>query len=397
MGLINFIKKGVQELMIARPDTAKSFAIYKHPDQTIPKFSQLTVDSDEVAIFFKDGKVVGKLPPGRHTLDTSNIPFLSNLVDSFTGGNVLIAEVYFVATRLFPGIKFGGRIGSVEDPKSGVPVETMVHGEFAIQIIDPETLIIGLVGMAQTDNESFFSWFKQQVLKVIRDQTAELIVKQKWPLLDVVSGAYTEEIEATVLAGVKKYVEQYGVRVAQLGNFVLGIKDEDEKNLKKLYTDAAYVRMAGGMQGFQQFAAGKAMMGAGEGMAQGGGDGGGGGNALLGGAGLGVGFGMAGMFQQQAMGAQQQQMPPQGQPGFPQGGGQPGAPGGLQGAPTQAGQATTGAGVACPGCGKTVAPGKFCAECGKPLATGPKFCSKCGAKMAEGAKFCPECGQKTAG
>ncbi|MCK9460748.1 MAG: SPFH domain-containing protein [Proteobacteria bacterium] len=394
MGLINFIKKGVQELMIARPDTAKGFALYKHPDQTIPKFSQLTVDSDEVAIFFKDGKVVGKLPPGRHTLDTSNIPFLSNLVDSFTGGNVLISEVFFVSTRLFPSIKFGGRIGSVEDPKSGVPVETMVHGEFSIQIVDPETLIIGLVGMAQTDNESFFSWFKQQVLKVIRDQTAELIVKQKWPLLDVVSGAYTEEIEATVLAGVKKYVEQYGVRVPQLGNFVLGIKDEDEKNLKKLYTDAAYVRMAGGMQGFQQFAAGKAMLGAGEGMAQGGGEGGGGG-ALLGGAGLGVGFGMAGMFQQQAMGAQQQQMPPQGQPGFPQGGGQPGAPGGLQGAPTPAGQATAGAGVTCPGCGKVVAPGKFCAECGKPMATGPKFCSKCGAKLADGAKFCPECGQKT--
>lgn len=394
MGLINFIKKGVQELMIARPDAAKSFAIYKHPDQTVPKFSQLTVDSDEVAIFFKDGKVVGKLPPGRHTLDTSNIPFLSNLVDSFTGGNVLISEIYFVATRLFPSIKFGGRIGSVEDPKSGVPVETMVHGEFSIQIVDPETLIIGLVGMAQTDNESFFSWFKQQVLKVIRDQTAELIVKQKWPLLDVVSGAYTEEIEATVLAGVKKYVEPYGVRVPQLGNFVLGIKDEDEKNLKKLYTDAAYVRMAGGMQGFQQFAAGKAMLGAGEGMAQGGGEGGGGG-ALLGGAGLGVGFGMAGMFQQQAMGAQQQQMPPQGQPGFPQGGGQPGAPGGLQGAPTPAGQATAGAGVTCGGCGKVVAPGKFCAECGKPMATGPKFCSKCGAKLADGAKFCPECGQKS--
>jgi len=395
MGLINFIKKGVQELMIARPDSAKGFAIYKHPDQTVPKFAQLTVDSDEVAIFFKDGKVVGKLPPGRHTLDSSNIPFLSNLVDSFTGGNVLIAEVFFVSTRLFPGVKFGGRIGSVEDPKSGVPVETMVHGEFAVQIMDPETLIIGLVGMQQADNEAFFSWFKQQVLKVIRDQTAELIVKQKWPLLDVVSGAYTEEIEATVLEGVKKYVEQYGVRIAQLGNFVLGIKDEDEKNLKKLYTDAAYVRMAGGMQGFQQFAAGKAMLGAGEGMAKGDG-GGGGGGALLGGAGLGVGFGMAGMFQQQAMMAQQQQQAPQGQPGFPQSS-QPGAAGGLAGAPTPAGQATSGAGVTCPGCGKIVAPGKFCAECGKPLAQGPKFCATCGAKLAEGAKFCPECGTKTPG
>lgn len=380
MGLGSFLKRGTQEMMIARPDSAKGFAIYKHPDQTIPKWSQLTVDSDEVAIFFKDGKVEGKIPPGRHTLDTANIPFLSNLVDSFTGGNVLIAEVFFVSTRQFAGIKFGGRIGSVEDPKSGVPVETMVHGDFSLQIHNPEELILGLVGMQQTDNDSFFNWFKQQLLKVIRDQIAELIVKQKWPLLDVVSGAYTEEIEVTVIAGVKKHVDHYGVQIMQLGNFVIGIKEEDEANLKKLYTDAAYVRMAGGMQGFQQFASGKAMMGAGEGMAQGGGgggEGGGGGNAMLGGAALGVGFGMANMFQGQQQQAQANPAPQD----------QPGA---LKGDQPSAGDS----GVTCGACNKNVAPGKFCAECGKPLATGPKFCGNCGHKLNPGAKFCPECGTK---
>ena len=273
-------------------------------------------------------------------------------------------------------------------------------GDFALQIVQPGQLIIGLVGMRQADNDSFFGWFKQQVLKVIRDQTAELIVKQKWPLLDVVSGAYTEEIEVTVLEGVKKYVEHYGVAIAQMGNFVLGIKEEDEASLKKLYTDAAYVRMAGGMQGFQQFASGKAMMGAGEGMAAGGdgggggGEGAGGGNAMLGGAALGVGFGMAGMFQQQA--AQQQMAPgmPPGAQGYPQGGAGAGG-GSVQGANTPAGQPTSGAGVSCSKCGATVSPGKFCAECGAPLSTGPKFCPNCGNELVEGAKFCPECGNKT--
>ncbi|MCP4599793.1 MAG: SPFH domain-containing protein [Proteobacteria bacterium] len=395
MGIKDSLKRGMKELMIERPDEAKDYAIYKHPDQTIPTYAQLTVDSDEVAVFFKDGKSVGKLPPGRHTLRSENIPFLSNLVDSFTGGNVFIAEVYFISMRQFAGIKFGGRIGSVEDPKSGIPVETMVHGDFSLQITNPEALILGLVGMRQADNDSFFNWFKQQVLKVIRDQTAELVVKQKWPLLDVVSGAYTEEIEQTVLEGVKKHVDHYGVRIVQMGNFVVTIKDEDEKNLKKLYTDAAYVRMAGGMQGYQQFASGKAMMGAGEGMAQGGGGGGeGGGNSMLGGAALGVGFGMAGMMQQQAAAPPQPSQPNQ---GYPQGQQQTGQAGSLQGAPTPAGQPSEGAGVTCSECGKVVAPGKFCAECGKPMAQGPKFCQNCGSKLADAAKFCPECGTKTGG
>ena len=394
MGITDFLKRGMKELMIARPDEAKDYAIYKHPDQTIPTYAQLTVDSDEVAVFFKDGKAVGKLPAGRHSLKTENVPFLSNLVDSFTGGNVFIAEVYFVSIRQFAGIKFGGRIGSVEDPKSGVPVETMIHGDFSLQIHDPAALILGLVGMRQADNDSFFNWFKQQVLKVIRDQTAELVVKQRWPLLDVVSGAYTEEIEQTVLEGVKKHVDHYGVRIAQMGNFVISIKEEDEKNLKKLYTDVAYVRMAGGMQGYQQFASGKAMMGAGEGMAKGGG-GGEGGNAMLGGAALGIGFGMAGMMQQPGMATPQQAA--QGAPGFQgfsQGQQPPGSPDSQQGAPSPPGPAAGEGGVTCAECGQVVALGKFCAECGKPLAQGPKFCSKCGAKMADGAKFCAECGTK---
>lgn len=380
MGIYDFLKRGVKELMIARPDEAKEYAIYKHPDSTIPRYAELTVDADEVAVFFKDGVVVGTLEPGRHSLRTENIPFLSNLVDSFTGGNVFLAELYFVSKRQYTGIKFGGRIGAVEDPKSGVPVETSVYGTFAVQIDDPVKLLLGLVGMRQAENEAFFSWFKEQVLKVIRDHVAELAVKKKWPLLDVVSGAYTEEIEQVVIQEVIKHVQAYGVRIVRLGNFVLSIRDEDSARLKQLYTDAAYVRMAGGMDGYQKFAAGKAMMGAGEGMAQGGGGGGGeGGNAMLGGAALGVGLGMANMFGNQVQGVHAQPaVPAQPQPQPPE--------------KTEGGAKT----VTCGACGAHVSPGKFCAECGRPLAPQKCFCKNCGQELEVTAKFCGECGTEVA-
>ena len=48
------------------------------------------------------GKFVGSFSAGRHTLDASNIPFLGQLVDKFTGGNVFLCEVYFVTTRELP-------------------------------------------------------------------------------------------------------------------------------------------------------------------------------------------------------------------------------------------------------------------------------------------------------
>src|SRR5579872_926340 len=141
MGLMDFVKGGVRELAIARPDDRKALLVYKHPDQTIPNKAQLTVGMDEVAMFFRDGQFVGQVGAGRHTLESSNIPFLNILIDKFTGGNVFKAEVWFVTTREVAGFKFGGRIGDVEDPKSGLAIQTMVHGEYSLQVTDPSQAI----------------------------------------------------------------------------------------------------------------------------------------------------------------------------------------------------------------------------------------------------------------
>lgn len=47
--------------------------------------------------------------------------------------------------------------------------------------------------------------------------------------------------------------------------------------------------------------------------------------------------------------------------------------------------------IVCPQCGKTVAKGKFCPECGYKFVT---VCPKCGKDVVAGAKFCLECGEK---
>lgn len=372
MGLFDALKGEDRRVFIARPDEFKGDIIYKHPDQNIRYGTQLTVEPDEVTLFIRDGQVVGTIGPGRHTLESTNYPFLGMLVDAVTGGNLFVTEVYFVTTREVSQIKFGGPIGDVRDPETGLAIGTMVHGDFSVKVTDPQQLVIGLVGLQRTTNDAFMGWFKNLLLKTIRDDVAELLVKKKWPLLDVTSGAYTEEIETEVISGAKEHIDGYGLTVVRLGNFNIGIKPEDEQTLKKFSKDVAYSRVAGG---FQQYAAGAAMLGAGEGMAKGGGAGGGG-NPALGGAGLGVGFGMAQMFMGQQ--GQQQQQAPQAAAA--------GAAGAAAAAPSL---------VTCPACNAQVPQGKFCANCGQELPAaqaGPKFCSNCGKPLAPGAKFCAECG-----
>src|SRR5438445_12782763 len=72
----------VRREFIARPDAAKGQILYKWPDLNIRKWTQLTVEQDELAVFFRDGRFEGTVQPGRATLDSSEIPFLGRLVDA---------------------------------------------------------------------------------------------------------------------------------------------------------------------------------------------------------------------------------------------------------------------------------------------------------------------------
>ncbi|MEZ4518326.1 MAG: SPFH domain-containing protein [Chloroflexota bacterium] len=62
--------------------------------------SQLIVNPGEMAVFVRGGEQLGTFEPGRYTLTTENIPFLTDLMEwgLFGGANVFTADVYFVKT-----------------------------------------------------------------------------------------------------------------------------------------------------------------------------------------------------------------------------------------------------------------------------------------------------------
>jgi membrane protease subunit (stomatin/prohibitin family) len=371
----------VRREFIARPDQYKNQIVYKWPDLTIRRWSQLTVQQDELGVFFRDGRVQGTIGPGRCTLDSSQIPFLGILVDAASGGNMFRTELYFVSTREFPNLPFGGMVDNVVDPETTLAVGLRVFGEYSLKAYEPQSLILNLVGTQNVQtNEQITDWMREQLLKVLRTDVTRHIVQQGWPILGI--AAHTEEIEQETLTAVQAYVNPYGLQIMRLGNFTISIKEEDEETLKNYRRDAQYSRLAGG---FQQYASGEAMLGVGEGAAQGGG--------ATNPAVLGVGLGLGGMVTgaaQQAAGAPVQvrcgrcgTLNPEAAR-FCSNCGQSLAPA----------AAPAPAGVACPSCGaQNPAGAKFCSSCGKPLeAPGPVTCPSCGNQSPTGTRFCPNCG-----
>jgi membrane protease subunit (stomatin/prohibitin family) len=202
---------------------------------------------------------------------------------------------------------------------------------------------------------------REQLLKTLRTDVVSHVVTNGWPLLGI--AAHTDEIESETIAQVQRNINTYGLQIVRLGNFTITLKPEDEDKLKNFLKDVQYTKLAGG---FQQYAAGAAMIGAGQGLAQGPGQGGGINPAFLG-VGLGVGGLVAGQLGQTVA-----------------------AGGQIQ--------------VRCPNCHALNAENaKFCNSCGQALSPAPAptgatmACPKCGTQNAANAKFCTSCGQSLTG
>src|SRR5205807_301817 len=255
----------VRREFIARPDSAKGQILFKWPDTNIRKLTQLTVQQDELAVFFRDGRIQGTIQPGRVTLDSSEIPFLGILVDAASGGNLFRTEMYFVSTREFPNLPFGGAIDNVVDPQTNFGVGLRVFGEYSLKVIEPQSLIVNLVGTQNlSTNDEITDWMREQLLKTLRTDVVAHVVSNGWPLLGI--AAHTDEIESETIAQVQRNINSYGLQIVRLGNFTITLKPEDEDKLKTFLKDVQYTKLAGG---FQQYAAGQAMIGAGQGLAQG--------------------------------------------------------------------------------------------------------------------------------
>jgi membrane protease subunit (stomatin/prohibitin family) len=367
---------------IAVPDDRKGQLVYKWPDVNIRRFTRAIVNADEVALFVNTGQVVQTMGPGRHQIDANELPGLGILLDAATGGNAYRAELYFVGSREYTGFTFGGRIDDVQDRQTGLIVTLRVFGDYAMRVVDPIRLITNLLSTVDvTNNDRVSSWVSDQLLKVMRSDITNQVVRNGWPILGL--SAYTPEIEQTVITRANEQLAAYGVAMTRMGNFDINLSPEDEAQLKTLAKDTSYSRLAGG---FNQYAAGELALGAGQGMAKG--------EGAVGGAFLAAGLGVGGAAVAQPgipagpppagfAGGGYAGPPPQGTPP----GGSP-----AQGALPQRSDAPP-AGAVCAGC-QTANPAgaRFCMSCGQPMAAPAVHCTACGTELPSGARFCGNCG-----
>jgi len=136
--------------VIQHPSERSDEIVFRVPQQGAGEFkfgSQLIVREGQAAVFFRDGKALDTFGPGRHTLNTNNLPLLTGIVKvPFGGATPFTAEVYFVSLREFTDLRWGTAQPVVfRDTDFGM-IRLRAFGGYSIRVADPQLFVQQVVG-----------------------------------------------------------------------------------------------------------------------------------------------------------------------------------------------------------------------------------------------------------
>ncbi len=367
----------------------------KGEDNIISNGSRIAVNNGQCMIIVESGKVVELCAePGEFTYDSGTehsffdggslgenfVGFFKQFGDRFTFGGQPGKDqrVYFFNIKEIIGNKYGTPRPvpfRVVDQRAGIDIDVSVKcfGEYSYKISNPMVFYTNICGNVTNDykRSEIDGQLKSEFLTALQPAFARI---SEMGIRYSAVMAHTQELADAMREELtKQWFEGRGIEIVKVGVSSLAADEEDEKMLKELQKNAAFVdpnlrnaNLAGATMTAMNAAAnnqgaGPAMAFMGMNMAQ------------MAGANAAGGFAQADMVNAQ-MNQQYQQAQPQAQP-------QP-----------QMAPASAAPGWTCPSCGKQ-ASGKFCPECGAKRPE-PEVGWKCSCGAVNTGKFCAECGAK---
>ncbi len=356
-------------------DVSQDVIVFRYPMESreeIMNSSTLIVRESQVAIFVHKGEIADVFGPGTYKLSTENIPFLTKMLSLATGKNSRIkAEVYFINTKRFMGLKWGTQNPIMMRDVDFGNVRLRGYGTFAVKVADPTKFMRECFGTNAIYRVGDISTqYKSTLVQLLTDVIAE----SRLGALDL--AANYKELGKKVEAHAKEEFDALGLKVS---NFVIENLSLPEE-VEKMLDERTKMGVIGDQMGtYTQYKAANAMQDAAKNPA---------GSGLAGmGIGLGAGVGMGELFADSIKSAKNTTKTAV-VPCIKCGASIPGT---VKFCP-QCGETQV---LSCVKCGQPITKGaKFCSNCGEKVNFSGKICSKCGKELSPDAKFCAGCGEK---
>lgn len=213
--------------------------IYKCPEEDFNTGSTLIVQEGEEAIFLKDGAVQNVFTAGRHVLSTDNYPFLSRIVNAFSGGiSTFNCKVYFIRTASSMENLWGTASPiQVRDPIQMIMTSLRARGSFKISVCNGQVFLSKLIGnnVDFLTQEGITLFFRNEMMTHVKSQIAKYIKESNEEILGICSEQ--EELSQKLTPALGVIFEEYGVKLL---NFSISAIDIPENDPNRQKLEAAY-------------------------------------------------------------------------------------------------------------------------------------------------------------
>ena len=265
MAILDFISKQFIDIIEWTEDSRDTLS-YRFPDEDkeIKNGAQLIVRESQVAQFVYLGQFGDRFGPGRYSLTTENIPVLTDLKGwKYMFQSPFKADVYYVATRLFTGNKWGTANPVMMRDKDFGIVRLRAYGTYDFHVADVPKFLKEVAG---TDDhfrlDEFSDTMRSRIVSVFSDALAQANI----PALDV--AARYQELGEALLPVINPIIgDKYGLAMTSFILENVSVPPEVEQAIDKRSSMAAvgnlndYVKYQMG-QGLAQGGGGAAGIGA---------------------------------------------------------------------------------------------------------------------------------------
>lgn len=200
--------------------------IWKSPIEDFNTGSQLIVHESQEAVFFMNGQALDLFGPGRHTLETQNIPLIRRFLSIPTDGQTPYhCEVYFINKTEQMAIKWGtdSQVQYME-PTYGFPLKIGASGEMSLRVEDSRKLLVKVVG---TENgltqETLARSFRAYLMARVKPYLAKTMQTTGFGIFEIDS--HMGELSETLHTQLKPDFLDYGIALERF--FVTTIAKPD--------------------------------------------------------------------------------------------------------------------------------------------------------------------------
>lgn len=202
--------------------------IWKHQNEEFSTLSQLIVHESQEALLFLNGQALDLFGPGRHTLQTNNIPLLNKIINIPKGGkSAFHCEVYFIDKTEQMALKWGmGNVNFLDSTHNDYAFKIGASGEMNLRISDSRKAIMKLVG-AKTEltQENIKQYLKAPIITHIKTMLPNILREKGVSIFEVES--FLTELSEILKEKISVEMDDYGITVEKFWIQTI-LKPEDD-------------------------------------------------------------------------------------------------------------------------------------------------------------------------